>query len=57
MKFTPAAIEKHIHRKHPGCTDFAVSFFVAEIAKKDWNGATRRGGRHHHAEGASAYPH
>ncbi|MDX0928365.1 DUF2293 domain-containing protein [Sinorhizobium medicae] len=39
-KFTPAAIEKHIRRKHPGCPDFAVEFFVAKIAKKDWNGAT-----------------
>jgi hypothetical protein len=40
MKFSPAAIEKHIRRRHPGCPDFAVAFFVVEIAKKDWNGAT-----------------
>jgi hypothetical protein len=39
-KFTPAAIEKHIRRKHPGCPDFAVAFFVREIAKKDWHGAS-----------------
>ena len=40
MKFAPAAIEKHIRRKHPGCPDFAVAFFVAEIAKKDWQEAS-----------------
>ncbi|NKJ97103.1 DUF2293 domain-containing protein [Rhizobium leguminosarum bv. viciae] len=38
-KFAEAAIEKHIRRKHPGCPDFAVAFFVAEIAKKDWKEA------------------
>lgn len=40
MKFTPAAIERHIRRKHPGCPDFAVAFFVGEIAKKEWSGAS-----------------
>lgn len=39
-KFSPKAIEKHIRRKHPGCPDFAVAFFVSEIANKDWNGVT-----------------
>ncbi|MBY3070738.1 DUF2293 domain-containing protein [Rhizobium laguerreae] len=39
-KFAEAAIEKHIRRKHPGCPDFAVAFFVAEIRKKDWKGAS-----------------
>ncbi|MEH7910128.1 DUF2293 domain-containing protein [Rhizobium laguerreae] len=39
-KFAEAAIEKHIRRKHPGCPDFAVAFFVAEIAKKDWQGVS-----------------
>lgn len=39
-KFSEAAIERHIRRKHPGCPNFAVAFFVAEIAKKDWKGAS-----------------
>ncbi|TBH58559.1 DUF2293 domain-containing protein [Rhizobium leguminosarum] len=39
-KFAKAAIEKHIRRKHPGCPDFAIAFFVAEIAKKDWQGVS-----------------
>lgn len=39
-KFSSEAIEKHIRRKHPGCPDFAVAFFVGEIAKKDWQGAS-----------------
>ncbi|OCP17031.1 MULTISPECIES: DUF2293 domain-containing protein [unclassified Ensifer] len=39
-KFAAEAIEKHIRRKHPGCPDFAVTFFVAEIAKKDWQKAS-----------------
>jgi hypothetical protein len=39
-RFTVAAIEKHIRRKHPGCPDFAVTYFASEIAKKDWTSAT-----------------
>jgi len=39
-KFKPEIIEKHIRRKHPGCPDFAVAFFVGEILKKDWKGAS-----------------
>ncbi|WP_259664787.1 MULTISPECIES: DUF2293 domain-containing protein [Rhizobium] len=39
-KFSPETIEKHLRRKHPGCPDFAIAFFVAEIAKKNWKGAT-----------------
>ncbi|MBX5240957.1 DUF2293 domain-containing protein [Rhizobium sp. NLR22b] len=39
-KFSPETIEKHLRRKHPGCPDFAIAFFVVEIAKKDWKGAT-----------------
>lgn len=39
-KFSPETIEKHLRRKHPGCPDFAVAFFTAEISKKDWNGAS-----------------
>ncbi|MGR9150879.1 DUF2293 domain-containing protein [Rhizobium leguminosarum] len=38
--FSEAKIENHIRHCHPGCPDFAVAFFVAEIAKKDWKGAT-----------------
>lgn len=39
-KFSPDTIEKHLRRKHPGCPDFAVAFFIAEICKKDWKGAS-----------------
>lgn len=39
-KFSPDTIEKHLRRKHPGCPEFAVAFFVAEIGKKDWKGAS-----------------
>lgn len=39
-KFSEAAIERHIRRKHPGCPDFAAAFFVGEIAKKDWKDAS-----------------
>ncbi|MBX5012690.1 DUF2293 domain-containing protein [Rhizobium lentis] len=39
-KFSPQTIEKHLRRKHPGCPDFAIAFFVGEIAAKDWKGAT-----------------
>ncbi|MBO9097635.1 MULTISPECIES: DUF2293 domain-containing protein [unclassified Rhizobium] len=36
-RFKDATIEKHIRREHPGCPDFAVRYFVAEIAKRDWS--------------------
>jgi len=39
-KFSIAAIEKHIRRKHPGCPDFAVTYFASLIVDKDWQGAT-----------------
>lgn len=39
-KFAAETVEKHIRRKHPGCPDFAVAFFVGEITKKDWNGVS-----------------
>ncbi|WP_412064664.1 DUF2293 domain-containing protein [Rhizobium sp. SYY.PMSO] len=39
-KFSPETIEKHIRRKHPGCPDFAIAFFIGEITKKDWQGAS-----------------
>ncbi|MGY4749805.1 DUF2293 domain-containing protein [Pannonibacter sp. Q-1] len=34
------AVAKHIRKKHPGCPDFAVAWFAAEIASKNWTGAT-----------------
>ncbi len=40
MRFSPVAVEKHIRKKHPGCPDFAVTYFVNEIAGKDWRNAT-----------------
>ncbi|MBW0365841.1 DUF2293 domain-containing protein [Ensifer adhaerens] len=39
-KFPLAAIEQHIRHNHPGCPDFAVSFFANEIANRDWKRAT-----------------
>ncbi|MBB2718879.1 UNVERIFIED_ORG: hypothetical protein GGD48_004136 [Rhizobium etli] len=39
-RFQPEKIEKHIKREHPGCPDFAIRFFVSEIAKKEWKQAT-----------------
>jgi hypothetical protein len=39
-RFTEAAIEQHIRRAHPACPDFAVAYFVAEIAQKEWQGAS-----------------
>ncbi|MEQ1403593.1 DUF2293 domain-containing protein [Neorhizobium sp. Rsf11] len=35
-KFPLAAIEQHIRYHHPGCPDFAVSYFSNEIAQKEW---------------------
>lgn len=31
---------KEVWLGNPGCPDFAVAFFVGEIAKKEWRGAT-----------------
>ena len=39
-KFTAEAVERHIRRKHPGCPDFAVAFFVGEIVNRDWQKAS-----------------
>lgn len=39
-KFPLAAVEQHIRHNHPGCPDFAVSFFANEIANRDWKRAT-----------------
>lgn len=38
--FSKEAVVAHIRRKHPGCPDFAISFFSEEIARKEWQGAT-----------------
>lgn len=34
------AASAHIRRKHPGCPEFAVAWFAAEIAGKRWQGAS-----------------
>ncbi len=39
-KYSIEAISAHIKRKHPGCPDFAVAWFAAEIASKIWKGAS-----------------
>ncbi|QSY94820.1 DUF2293 domain-containing protein [Rhizobium bangladeshense] len=39
-RFSPETIEKHIKREHPGCPDFAIHFFVKEVAHKEWQHAT-----------------
>lgn len=38
--FSKETIIQHIKNKHPRCPDFAVAFFAAEVAKKDWTGAS-----------------
>jgi hypothetical protein len=40
MKFRQDEVAQHIKRKHPGCPDFAVAWFAAEIASKIWKGAS-----------------
>ncbi|MGN7960875.1 DUF2293 domain-containing protein [Brucella sp. 22210] len=39
-KFSTKAIERHIRKKHPGCPNFAVTHFVAQIAERDWQNAS-----------------
>lgn len=39
-KYRIDAVTKHIRKKHPGCPDFAVAWFAAEIASKSWTEAT-----------------
>ena len=39
-KFSTEAVSAHIRRKHPGCPDFAVEWFAAEIASKSWKRAS-----------------
>jgi hypothetical protein len=38
-KFPLDAIERHIRHHHPGCPDFAISYFSSEIAQRDWRDA------------------
>ncbi len=37
-RFSTEEVSAHIRRKHPGCPEFAVVFFAAEVAAKDWHG-------------------
>lgn len=37
-KFTIDAVRAHIRSRHPGCPEFAVEVFAAEIAAKRWKG-------------------
>lgn len=39
-KFSIEAVSAHIRKKHPGCPDFAVAWFAAEIASKSWKHAS-----------------
>lgn len=39
-RYSARAVERHIRRKHPGCPDFAVKHFAAEIAARDWTALT-----------------
>ncbi|THV23057.1 DUF2293 domain-containing protein [Peteryoungia ipomoeae] len=39
-KYSIEAVTEHIRKKHPRCPDFAVAWFAAEIASKNWKGAT-----------------
>ncbi|MDK1488643.1 DUF2293 domain-containing protein [Sinorhizobium sp. 7-81] len=35
-RYSVGAVERHLRRKHPGCPDFAIAYFVNVIAGKDW---------------------
>lgn len=39
-KYSIEAVRAHIRRKHPGCPEFAVAWFAAEIASKSWERAS-----------------
>lgn len=39
-RFNIKAIKAHIRRCHPRCPDFAVEFFVAEVAGRAWRQCT-----------------
>lgn len=40
MKYSIECVAAHIRKKHPGCPDFAVAWFAAEIAGKNWERAS-----------------
>lgn len=37
-KFDIEQVRSHIRRNHPGCPEFAVEFFAAEVTSKRWRG-------------------
>jgi hypothetical protein len=39
-RYSAEAAHRHISKKHPGCPDFAVAYFVSEIVGRDWKGAS-----------------
>ncbi|MCJ8151413.1 DUF2293 domain-containing protein [Shinella sedimenti] len=39
-KFSCTSVERHIRQHHPGCPDFAVSYFAQKIADRDWRNAS-----------------
>jgi hypothetical protein len=39
-KYSVESAADHIRKKHPSCPDFAVEWFAAEIASKNWTGAS-----------------
>jgi len=39
-RYSIEAVSAHIRRKHPGCPEFAVAWFAAEIASKSWKRAS-----------------
>ncbi|CAN7151540.1 DUF2293 domain-containing protein [Rhizobium sp. LjRoot254] len=43
VKFTEAAVRRHLHRHHPGCPEFAVDYVVAQIVGREWQGVSLGG--------------
>lgn len=39
-KYSIETVSAHIRRMHPGCPEFAVEWFAAEIAGKSWKRVT-----------------
>jgi hypothetical protein len=35
-RFSQEIVEQHIRQHHPGCPEFAVTFFAKEISSRDW---------------------
>lgn len=38
--FPNDVVEQHIRENHPGCPEFAVSYFSKEVASRNWRNAT-----------------